>query len=234
MERRYGRLFIFALLGLWVGLTSCGHGGFGLRHCPDAEIDYVHALKWDDISYTRNYESDLTMVKAGEMIGQVGYELADHACSDYRMKNGDATLLQEGTAIFRVVGYKPEYRLMANGQLYEVSDNPRAKTMTDLYDVRGRITKVGFESTGDGSYLSDFTEAATAGFADRFLALPYVGAKGIGERYKGDHLFLRVTLKDGSSFRIGFWPESGALTPGAVATDELRQLILGQWQSSTS
>ncbi|MCR8632821.1 hypothetical protein [Paenibacillus radicis (ex Xue et al. 2023)] len=202
----------------------------GGSKCPDEEINYGHALKLNDIHYTRDYESDLSNVKKGKKIGEVGFKLSGNSCSNYRMKNGDATLLPVSTAIYEVADYAQEYRVMANGELYEVTDNPKAKTIADLYDITGKVTKVSFESTGDGSHISDFSPEATNEFAVEYLKLKYIGFDEMYKKASGNNYFLRIYLTDGTSFRISYWSDHQAISPGAFGTDELKKIIQEQSQ----
>lgn len=203
-----------------------------VRNCPDGVIDYVHALYMNDIHYTRNYESDISKLEKGKEMGEVNYMLSGDACSDYQMKNGDATLLQKGTKIYQVKGYDPNYRLLADGQLYEADKNPNAKTVADFYDIEGRVEKISFESTEDGSYIKDFSNDAANEFMEEFLKLDYVGFDEVYKKANGlsdvNRVFLRIHLKDGTSFRVGYWMDQKVITPGAYATDRMKEIVTNE------
>ncbi|UUZ79678.1 hypothetical protein LJK88_31930 [Paenibacillus sp. P26] len=178
----------------------------------------------------RNDDSDLSNLRRGKKLGEV-HMLSGNACLglDYRMKDGDATLLPEGTAIYEVVGYKPEYRLLANGELYEASGHPDAKTIGDVYDIAGKTAKVSFEGAGDGSPVSEFTAETALQFAEEYLRSPFVGFDEIYKTHPGgDPVILRIRLKDGSSFRVSYWLDANAITPGAFGTDRLRTIVTAQ------
>ncbi|MEI7026972.1 hypothetical protein [Paenibacillus sp. y28] len=229
---------VILLCGLML-LISCGSHMqapswvTGSKACPPyATIEYVDALKINDIRYTRNFhESDLASLKPSGQAGEVGYMLSGHACSDYELQNGDAALLPEGTVIYAVEGYNPEFRLLANGELYESANHSKAKVLSDLMDIQGKITGIRFEGTDDGAPLSGFSPEAVRRFEEEFLKLPYIG---FGAMYKQtgdlnrDNYFLRVHLQDGSSFRISYWPGHRAITPGAFVTETLDTLIQTQ------
>ncbi|MGO4545021.1 YobA family protein [Paenibacillus sp. 2TAB23] len=203
-----------------------------IRNCPDAIIDWADVLQWGGVQYSRNDDADLSKLKHGNKLGSTVYMMSDHACSDYKTKDGDATLLPTGTELYEVEGYDPTYRLIAAGKLYEVSENPKAKFISDLYDIEGRLEKVSFESTQDGSLLHDFSDVAAQSFIKQFLALEYVGFEKVYS--SGDQLsdknkvFIRITLKDGTHFRISYWLDQNALTPGAFGTKELHSIVTGQ------
>ncbi|MEW9673887.1 hypothetical protein ABLT31_34445 [Ammoniphilus sp. 3BR4] len=218
-------LVLFLLVLLFT--SSCSNKlSNEVRNCPDAIIDYVHAIKWNDISYNANYESDTSQLQKGNKVGEVGYMLSGDACSGYRMKNGDATLLPKGTEIFEVKGYRSDFRLMAGEHLYEADNNPKATKVADIYDISGRVVKVSFESTIDGSHISDFTLDASKAFIDEYLGLDYVGMEEVYKKKTGDNrTFLRIHLKDGTSLRVVYWVDDNMITPGAFTTERMNHIV---------
>jgi hypothetical protein len=61
-----------------------------------------------NINYDRNYESDTSNLEIGKPVGKVKYMLSGNACSDYKMQNGDATLLPKGTKIYEIKSYSAD------------------------------------------------------------------------------------------------------------------------------
>ncbi len=152
-------------------------------------------MKWNNISYSADYESDTSQLKKGNKIGEVGYMLSGDACSDYRMKNGDATLLPKGTEIFEVKGYNPIFRLIAGEHLYQVDSNPKAKTVADVFDVSKIVEKISLESIIDGSHISDFSQDDFEAFIDEYLYLDYIGMEELYKKRTSDNgTFLRIHL----------------------------------------
>ncbi|MGM0885002.1 MAG: hypothetical protein ACQEXQ_28665 [Bacillota bacterium] len=207
-----------------------------VKDCPDAEIDYIDALMWNDISYDyvgdETFSKEALKVGKGKEVGEIDYTLSDNACMDYKMKNGDATFLLEGTKVYEVEGYKSTFRLIAGEKLYQSNGNPNAKIVSDVYDIQGKVSKISFESTNDGHQISVFTEEAEKEFIEEYLALEYVGfdeiykrGKGLGDKGKE---FLRIHLDDDTSFRISYWTEENLISPGAVGTDRLKTITLEQ------
>jgi hypothetical protein len=90
-----------------------------IRVCPDSIIDWVDVLQWNGVKYSRNDDADISKLKQGAKVGSTKYMMADHACSDYKTKDGDATFLPAGTELYEVEGYDPSYRLIADGKMYE-------------------------------------------------------------------------------------------------------------------
>lgn len=198
------------------------------KGCPDGNIDWVHLVMWNDIKYVKNYDSDLSGLIKGEKIGEVEFTMSDVACKDYQMINGDATIAPIGTPLYRVQGYEQEYRIFVGNDMYEVREKPNVKTLGDLYDIEGRVKKISFESTEDGSLLYDFTSEATSEFVQEFLKLEYKDFKEVYKLMQHEQkVFLRFTLQDGSSFRESYWYADGVIASG-VANDQLKQILLSQ------
>jgi len=201
------------------------------ENCGYATLDYFPALKFNGNSYTENRDGESSRLKPGKKIGEIGYKMADNACPGYQMKDGDATLLEIGTPLYEVEGYKTDYRLFAGDRLYEVSENPSARTVGELYDIQGKIAGIRFESGNDGSPMKAFTEEAATVFKEEYLKLQLVNRTRLYKETKslsGGSYFLRVLLKDGSSFRMSYYIKPGVLSPGAYATDELNEMIARQ------
>ncbi|SFF05475.1 hypothetical protein SAMN04487969_112128 [Paenibacillus algorifonticola] len=197
----------------------------------NAIIDWVDFLMINGIKYHYNYEGSgkVSDDQLGEKLGEVSYMLNDHACTDYEEKDGDAAFLPIGTAIYAMKGYKPEFRVIANSKIYEVSDNPNAATLGQLFDIEGKVDKVGLESAQDGSPIGDFSAEASAQFIQELLPLQHVGFNQVYEKTKHESgIFLRVYLLDGTSFRLVYYPEGNGFTAGAFGTESLKTLIMEQ------
>ncbi|WP_419958540.1 hypothetical protein [Psychrobacillus psychrotolerans] len=83
---------VFAML-----LSACSNS-ISLKGCPDAEIEWVDMLMIDDIKYEHHFpepanENLPITIEKGREIGKVKYEMADSACSNHKMQNGDAAFL---------------------------------------------------------------------------------------------------------------------------------------------
>lgn len=210
-------------------LSACSNVVDTVRGCPDGAISWVDTLMINDIVYTGYDEgiSDGEPIEKGSKVGEVNYMLADNACSNHKLKNGDAAFLSIGTEVFEIVGYKPEFRVIANDKVYQVDENEKAKTIAELYDIEGKVANISLESTYDGSHIVDFEKIETEEFIDDFLSLEYVGFERASEEIKDDNkVFIRIHLKDGSSFSIIYWLESNVLYPGAFGTEEMKNIVL--------
>ncbi|MFB4162831.1 hypothetical protein ACE1TI_03090 [Alteribacillus sp. JSM 102045] len=79
-------------------------------------------------------------------MGEVEYQMADNACSNHKMSNGDAAFLPVGIKIYKMKGYDPDFRVIAEDKVYQVEENPEARTIADLYDIEGKVDKISMES----------------------------------------------------------------------------------------
>lgn len=218
-------LFILALVGCDVVKKGAESNG-----CM-AEIDWVDFLMINDIKYYQNHDGtkEVTTKQLGNKVGEVKYMLDEYACTDHVSKNGDAAYLPVGTVIYELKGYKPEFRVVANNKIYEVDQNPNAETVGELLDIEGKVARVALESGYDGSRIGDFSAVASSEFIQEVLPLSYVGFDAVYEKIKHEYgIFLRVHLEDGTSFRMVYYPKANAFSVGAIGTERLNELIMGQ------
>ncbi|WP_462413204.1 hypothetical protein [Neobacillus sp. Marseille-QA0830] len=133
-------LGVFILLLCSCSLKSWDNFG----GCPDAEIEWVDLVMVNDIKYQHHIpdqtdeEVPLTVEK-GKEIGKVTYKMADYACSDHKMKNGNAAYLEKGTPIYELKGYPSSLIILADEKVYVTEQNKNAKTAGDLYPLKGLV-----------------------------------------------------------------------------------------------
>ncbi|RLQ92229.1 hypothetical protein [Planomicrobium sp. Y74] len=196
--------------------------------CPDGIIDWIDALKINDIQYYALPYGTYTVEEnmKGEVIGEVLFEMDNKACSDHQMQNGDAAYLEVGTEIFEFEGYNPDFRVIANDVIYEVKENEKAETIGDLYDIEGKVVGMSLRSYFDGSFITDLKEEHWTEFLDEYLALEYVGFDKIYEKIGNeDSTFLDIHLEDGTTVRFSYWTEANAVNPGAFASERMLEII---------
>lgn len=226
MLKKFGLISIIVIFIL----AACSNIGSIESDCPpNAVIEWVDVLMVNGIKYEGGDEglSEGEAPEKGKKIGEVTYTLADNACLGHKLKNGDAAFLPVGTEIYEIAGYRSDFRVLAGNQVYQVSENNKAKILSDLLDIKGKVAKMSLESDYDGSHISDFTEKETTEFIGDFLSLEYVGFNKVFKKIKGDRrVFLRIHLKDGSSFGIGYWLDENVLNVGAVGTERMKEIVM--------
>lgn len=194
-----------------------------------ATIDYFDALKLGDIFYSglrsEQYEK-LPPEAIGEQIDTVAYTMSDDACEDFVMQSRDATFLPAGTPIYKLRDYDPSFRVYAEGRIFEVQENPNAKTIGDLYDIVGKVKSLDRVSGNDGSFMWSYSPEDTEAFVSDLLKLKYVGFDEIYKNNPPEYTTsLRLQLKDGTSLSLAYWPKANALTTGAYGTERMLEIV---------
>ncbi|WP_174818664.1 hypothetical protein [Paenibacillus illinoisensis] len=198
------------------------------KPCPGV-IEWIDFVMIDGILYFHNNDQAVPAENIGERIGEVSYMLNEHACADHVTANGDAAFLPIGTDIYELKGYKSHFRVVADHKMYQVNENPNAKTMGGLLDIEGKVKKVSLESGNDGSVIGDFPQEIATEFVNELLPLTYVGFDEVYQKAKHETgIFLRVHLQDGTSFRMVYYPKANAFSAGAFGTEKLGTLITSQ------
>ena len=195
--------------------------------CPDAKIEWIDVLKVNDIKYeSDNQGLSEGEIETGKKIGEVQFNLADEGCTNHKLKNGDAAYLPVGTEIYELVGYRSDFRVVAENRVFQVSENKKAKTISDLLDIKDKVEKMSYRSDYDGSHISDFTDEETEEFIEDFLSLENLGYDKVYKKIKAtNRVFLQMHLKDGSSFRIVNWLDENVLSTGAIGTEKMKRIV---------
>ncbi|MDO3408268.1 hypothetical protein QWJ34_00655 [Saccharibacillus sp. CPCC 101409] len=194
-----------------------------------AILEWIDVLMLNDMTYTSldNPDTEVPEEWIGEPIGKTEYNLSESACTDHVTQNGDAAYLPVGTKVYALKGYDPDFRVLADGRIYQVHDNPRAETIGDLYDIEGKVLKLSRESGNDGSPMWDFSPEDTEAFISDMLPLKYVGSDEIYKNNPPEYrIFLRIHLEDGTSLRISYGPKNNTLNPGAYGTERMGEIAV--------
>ncbi|KUP23833.1 hypothetical protein [Paenibacillus sp. DMB5] len=197
--------------------------------CFYGDVDYASVLQWDGVVYQEDDNSPPGEHVKGKRLGEISYRKADHQCPRSEMRDGDSTLLEVGTELYEVSGYKTSARLWAGDRLFVARSNPKARTLNDLLDISGKITAVRFISGMDGTtHLMDFTPEAAELFIKEFPKLRYIPFEQLYKETKswvGDKYWLEIELKDGAAITIVYNTLSPSFNPPAYAPPALAQLI---------
>ncbi|MDF9843310.1 MULTISPECIES: hypothetical protein [unclassified Paenibacillus] len=204
-------------------------GTAGQNNCFYGDVDYASVLQWGGVVYSEDYDSPPGNAVKGQQLGKITYRRADHQCPRTEMRDGDSTLLEVGTELYEVSGYKTSARLWAGDRLFVADSNPDARTLNDLLDISDKITAVRFISGMDGTtHLMDFTPEAADLFIKEFPMLKYIPFEQLYKETKGwvgDKYWLEIELKDGTAMPIIYNTLSPSFNPPAYAIPELAQLI---------
>lgn len=193
-------------------------------------IDWVNFIKFNDISYLRRGEVKALFAEEDlYYFDEIKFKLADNVNDpNYRSKNGDAAFLEEGTLIYSIRGYSPDFRLIAKTgaemTLYEADTNTRAKKGEDLLDIWGKVTYIGINSGNDGT-----TELASIKEEGRVFELVNMILEAPVDQtfrsHKGKQYFIALYLYDGTVVRRGYYIGSGNLSRGIMLPEEFGRIV---------
>lgn len=209
-------------------LTSCNQS----IGCPDGAIEWVDLLKIDDVTYEHQFqetpdESLSSSIEKGESVGKVTYKMADNACSDHKMRNGDAAYLEKGTVVYGMKGYPASLMVVANDKVYVVDQKKNAKTIGDIYPIKDLVKNIHIESTDDGSRTHTFSPESKEAFLNEWLQLAVKDPMELQKEdaFEGKRIFLEIELNNGVSFRQLYWSDTNAFHLGAYGNNEIQELI---------
>lgn len=185
-----------------------------------------------DIKYERHYPElangnlHITIEK-GKELGKVTYEMADSACSNHKMQNGDAAFLKEGTIIYEIKGYPTSLIVAANDVVYVANTNKNAKTAGELYPMDRLVKNIYIQSTEDGKRMHTFSQSSKDKFLTVFYELKLENVQSLIDvgKLEGTRLFLEIELNNGVSFRLLYWIDSNTFHNGAIGNDKIKEVI---------
>jgi hypothetical protein len=225
------RLIAVATLALLATTSLIAQSGCSQE--PDrmlVHIDWVDFIKFNDITYVRRVVPlDAFAEENLEYYERTKSKLADNVDDlDYRSKNGDAAYLEEGTLIYSIKGYSPDFRLIARTEtemrLYEADTNPHARKGADLLDIGGKVEYIGINSPIDGEteLASIREESLVSSLVEMVLDAPVdqtVRSTG------GRQLFIAFYLSDGTVANRSFRPDDRLLSRGIMVPDEFSEIV---------
>jgi len=208
------------VLSLLVGFGGCSL----LRH--DIVNDWVNFVRFGGISYAASVDAgrELQPADLGAQFATVRFRLNGNVSDpNYQPQDGDAAFLDAGTAIYRVNGYMPTFRLAAHqgGQivLFEADTNPHAKTGADLLDIGGKVQSI--VVTDDISGGAPVATLADAHLVTTLVSL-LLAAPVDQSRQSGDatvRYFLAFHLTDGTQVSRLYLPEAHEVARGITVPD---------------
>lgn len=226
------RLLLAALLALVSqGTAACGTSAPGGGHFGgEANIDWIDSVRFGGVVYD-SYSTDagrpLRERDLGPVLDRVRFRLAENVRDPgYRMKDGDAAYLEPGTPVFRVKGYRPEFRLAArvDGELrlYEAFQSTRAKRGGDVVDIGGKVRRITINR--DQAERPELIRVGVIGepgqvesLVRMVLEAPF-DARSVDRGY-GDgtpRYFVSFRLEDGTAYTRSYWPGAGELSHGIM------------------
>jgi hypothetical protein len=184
-------------------------------------------------------------------LGGVMYEVADHGvgraigqrdlgpvfaritgnpptsgdCRSYRPRDGDAAFLASGSSVYRVMGYRPSFRLAARHhgrlRLYEAQEAASARVGADLLDLAGKVRYLSVNS--DRVELARIKERDQVAELVRLVLAAPVGPSRV--RAENRYCAVVFNMVDRTAVRRIFFPETGELLPGVFAPHEFSEAV---------
>lgn len=200
----------------------------GIRGCPDGQIDWADVLMMNDIKYSSGiiHKEDAPVPETGDSLGNVSYMLDGHACSSHKLKNGEASYVAVGTPVYEVKGYKSDFRIFADGRVFQVINNPNAETLGDLADIEGKVTKISIRSDEDDSLLGELDPEQTKEFLKEYLSLSYEGdIDPENENNSHNRVFIYFQLEDRSTFHTIYLLDENIIGYEAYGNEKMKGIV---------
>lgn len=211
------RVFVVVIMILLLG--GCGK--------PQVQIDWVDFVQFNGIQYLRT-NNTVEEGMLGPQVGSVKFKVAGNVYdAKYQLKDGDAAFFQEGTPIYSVNGYKPNFRIAAGPSktpyIYQVFSNPKAKLGSDVADISNKVNYISInEKTNDQEIATIRDEQKVQTMVDMFLNAPVTQTR---TTRSSNGYFISFHLKDGSEYKGPFWIESGEFSQGIILPETFRKLV---------
>ncbi len=197
---------------------------------PSVVIDWVDFINFDGIHYLNaGPQSTIEEADLDEPYDVVLFNVSKNVTDpSYRVKDGEAARLEEGTTVYTVCGYASSFRLAARHEgrllLYEAYENPAATRGGDLLDIGGKVAYIGVNSEVDGRELTRIDDPdEVAALVELVLEAPIV----VDERDRsGPRYFIAFHLTDGTESTHAFWPRSGELWRGLILPPEFAGAVV--------
>ena len=223
------RLFFFAtgavaaavMLWAWFGSPSGERRASGEANCSNVVIDWVEVFQVDGVRYYISPENRDVTPPEGPEIARVLYNVRANVCDlSYRLKDGDATFLKEGTPIHMVDGYNPKQVLAASGRIYDA--RPEGGSVgRDQLPFDGGVQRIAVLSQLDGAVLTVIDDATlVSAFVQAALEAPVQGETAGDWDY-----FLEFELTDGLRFRRTYNSVTGNMREGVRIPEPAQQII---------
>ena len=171
-----------------------------------SSIEWTDFIKLNDITYYSDLRNDPLDESTLSPYGEIKHNVQGISNPGYKIKNGDAAFLEEGTSVYSIRDYAPTFRLAAMREqkwfIYEADNSPNATKGSDLLDIGGKVQYIGINSTVDGAELSSIKEPAQVdGLVRMVLEAP---VDQDSENRGSEQYFLEFHLKDGTSSTRSF------------------------------
>jgi len=193
------------------------------------EIDWADMVKNNNITYLAVYQStppENNLID--KELSRVKFKVEGNVHNpNYKIKDGDATFLFEGTQIYSLKGYSSNFRVgvLWNNKVkvYEADYNPNSKFGSDLMDLNEKVEYIGVNSENDGAQLATIKKPE----AVRSMIFMISNSKVNQDRHdqSGPKYLIKFYFKDGTETDRCYWPTTGELSRGIMLPKEFRNQV---------
>lgn len=132
-----------------------------LAGCSD--ISWIDFIKISDITYVRANQVVYFNERDLSTYDKIRYKVAGNVYNpDYKIQNGDAAFIEEGTPVYSIPGYAPDFRLVVRYDnewlIYEADTNPKARKGSDLLDIGGKVESISIDRKTELASIKDQTQ----------------------------------------------------------------------------
>ena len=209
------------MLWAWLGSPSERLSPTGEASCSNVVIDWVEVFQVAGVRYYILPENRDVTRAPGPEVARVQYNVRENVCDPfYRLRDGDATFLREGTPIYEVEGYRRSQVLVAAGRIYEARPEG-GSTGADQLPFAGNVQRIAILNNVDGSEVAAVEDTQDVdAFVKAALEAPVIGETAGDWDY-----FLEFELADGMRFRRTYNSLTGNMREGVHIPDSARQII---------
>lgn len=215
-------LIVLSLILFTFGVSGCTNLNTDDRA---VEIDWVNFVVFNNIHYMDNYQGNNKYDQDGVdgVIGEITFNVSKVKDPAYKAKNGDAAYLPVGTKIYKIKGYKPEFRIAASiggeWRIYEADTNPGAKKGEDLLDIRDKVSYIGINSETDGT--TELGAIKDKAIINNLVGMVLNAAVDQNRQDQaGERYFISFHLLDGTDVTRSYWIGTGELSRGMMLPSE--------------
>jgi hypothetical protein len=209
MKRR-SVILLLLLGGILIGVLAIGITTLlGQRH-PQVQCEAMRPLiSYNGISYLNPSQIELTYAPSP---GQLDHVVGAGG-SGSRNVQYDCNLLSPGEQVYSIKGYQTSFRLAVRTTdgifFFDVGNNPRARTGTDLFDLENKVQSLAVAPIDNpGSETKTISDPATVQkLVGEVLAAPVISSCA----FAGNEKALLFYMKDGELLELSYWPTGQGL-----------------------
>lgn len=190
------------------------------------EIDWVDFIQLNGNHYLST-KHVLEKSSVGPEIAKIRFQVADNVLDPhYEAKNGDAAFLEAGTSVYKVNGYKENFRIAIIHEdklrIYEAYDSHTGHIASDYLDLENKVDSILIKDSEDNHIIKQITSKETIDkIAASIMSSPIRrDVHSDGERY-----FVTLHFKDGTESSLAYWPQTGKLGASLLVTSDFRSMV---------